>query len=136
MEATYAPDRPVHLEKRVGAWNVWAGRGESPELWHWLRRGVKIIAGVLALGCGWALWRRERSERRQLLGGLLAVAAASVLATPLGAVAGLALLLPLALVVMAVRSETTVLTAAVTSPHDLSARLATAGGVSPRITVN
>ncbi len=103
LESTWKP-RPQshHVPERPGTWALWSASGDLPESrWTQIRRGGKVLVGLIALVLGLLLFRAKDATCDQLLGGLLSVAAAAVLISAPGAVSNLVLLAPFVLACLA-----------------------------------
>lgn len=86
-------------------WRVWLGERAAADRVTMIRRGVKLAAGVLGLLVAAAIFFGRRNRPRHLLGGLLAVGCAALLADAVGAAANLAWLIPLVLCLWAMDDD-------------------------------
>lgn len=138
LEATWFPMQasPAAVPS---TWTQWGGAsGAQAGGIVTLRRIVKVVAGLLALWAALAIFFGRRTRPRQLAGGLLIVAAGTLLASSAGAVANLVWLLPLVLVLWVVHEESPVPAAAAPAaerrPPPAFEALAYPRGPEPRIT--
>ncbi|MBU0638630.1 MAG: hypothetical protein KKB50_07185 [Planctomycetes bacterium] len=95
LEATWLPAvRSVPPGR--GAWECWASP-QNAERWTLIRRIAKLTTALLAVVVAVQVYFWNRTRPHQLVGALLAVCSAALLASEMGAVTNLAWLLPLAL---------------------------------------
>lgn len=101
LESTWlaGPESPVQAKS---PWELWAGADDlQPALWTNLRRGVKLVTVLVALGAALMIIGSSRVRPHQLIGAFAAVSAAALLAGQSGAVLHWVLLAPAALAVIA-----------------------------------
>jgi len=101
LEAVWVPARPETPEFRP-AWALWGGDPLSGRALFW-HRTAKAGAAVLAAVIAVVILLARSVGHRHLVGGLLGVTAAAVLASHAGAPSHSAVLLPLVLLVWAVQ---------------------------------
>jgi hypothetical protein len=138
LEQTWLTREPLP-SALPSVWTVWSGAHTDQGWWPTVRKVVKIVAVVLAVVAGLALLRRKVVRPMHLMGGLLAMSSAALLADSAGAVTNLAWLMPSVLAVWAAADESGKGQAEAYA-HDeaaehIAARLE-AFGPAPRITVN
>lgn len=100
LEATWLADRPPYALV-PGTWQQWSAHFGGDSLWTNVRRGVKILSGLLALLFFVMLVRLAEPRPHQMVGAMLAVAALVLIASPLGPATNWAWLLPLVLTTLA-----------------------------------
>lgn len=101
LESTWKPSRtPPRGE--FNAWHTWLGGHERAAL---IRRIVRIVAGIIGLLVALAVLRADRAAQHRVVGGLLAVMSAAMLAGTTGLASNLALLTPFLLATLAVRTD-------------------------------
>ena len=106
LESTWKPEL-APAPSRTGTWDLWAASySASAATWTWIRRGTKIVVLLLAFCVALVLLRRPVAGVHQLVGGLLALSAATLLASMGGAATNWVWLMPTALGVWAVKSAT------------------------------
>jgi hypothetical protein len=102
LEATWKPEvkpaAPV-----LGAWDLWSAEQPSGQ-WTLIRRIAKIVVGLLALLVALVLIRGQRGQLHQLIGGLLAVSAGTLMISMSGAATNWVWLMPAALAAFAANS--------------------------------
>lgn len=101
VEAVWLPPTPRETVSPT-PWSLWSkGEDEAASRWITIRRVAKVVAVLLSLAAGLALFLNPRPRPRQLAGALLATVAAVMLAASHGAAAHLLLLAPAALMAWA-----------------------------------
>jgi len=104
LEATWLPAQPPPSPVS-GAWALWAGQDTSAaSRWTFIRRSMKVAVGLAAVLVALMVLQRPGAAAPQLVGGLLVVAAGTLLASELGAATNLVWLLPVALAALAANS--------------------------------
>jgi len=107
LEATWRP--PPTLEPPLpikGTWELWAGTDEGQTGWWTLiRRCTKIAAGLMVLLLAAVFLAGRPLQPYQLVGALVAVCSAALLASALGAVTNLAWLMPMVLALLAAKGR-------------------------------
>ena len=124
LESTWKPER-TPMRGEYNAWRAWLGDNPRAVL---VRRIVRIVAALLGLLTALAVMRSDRAEQHRVVGGLLAVMCAAMLAGTTGMVTNLALITPFVLAALAVKTD-----------EDVAVRRRAAGEppstATPRITV-
>lgn len=116
-----------------GTWALWAGGARGDDGWWSLaHRAVKVMAGLLAVFIGLSMLRGQAPQPHHLIGGLLAVASAALLASAMGAATNLVWLLPVVLALLAANAPAV---PPAPPPARLPLVMDLAGGPVPRITV-
>jgi hypothetical protein len=129
LEATWKPAITPALPV-VGVWDLWAvNRPVGP--WTLTRRIAKVAVGLLALLVAFVLIRGRPKQLQQLIGALLALGAATLLISYLGAATNWVWVMPTALAALASRDNATA------PPPEIPARRRPPVdlGPAPRITV-
>ncbi len=127
LEATWLP--AVQPQPPVEpVWQVWSTGTVGPQLWTQIRRGLKLLCGVLALLAAIVLLRTGEPRPYQLVGALAAVFSAALFTSQPGAVTNWAWLSPMILAVVTAHGR-----AAGLPPPPGAAE---ARGPAPRITIN
>jgi hypothetical protein len=139
LEQTWLAKEPLR-PALPSVWDVWRGGRADQRWWPIVHKGVKIFAVVLAIVAGLALLRRKVARPMHLMGGLLAMSSAALLADASGAVTNLAWLMPTVLAVWAAGEESRAAASGEAYAHDVAAEHIAARleafGPAPRITVN
>jgi hypothetical protein len=103
LEATWCPPPALKPPAPIkGAWELWAGTdvGQA-DWWTLIRRCTKIAAGLVALVLAVVFLFGRPLQPYQLVGALVAVCSAALVASELGAVSNLAWLMPMVLALLA-----------------------------------
>ena len=103
LEATWLADAPCDAPA-TDAWTLWGGSPIKP-WWVSVRRIVKFVVALLVVWGMFAIFFGGRTKPRHLIGALLAVTSASLIASASGAVTNLVWLLPMILALWAIREE-------------------------------
>lgn len=107
LESVWRPD-VVRAPVLPSPWTLWLGAGSEAESNRiHAQRIAKGAVGVLVILLCWRMLRAPQPELHQLLGGLLAIAAAAMLASEQGAIANWVWLMPLLLAVIAAPVDST-----------------------------
>jgi hypothetical protein len=130
LEATWKPASPAALPL-VGTWDVWLAGVEDAARATTVRRIGKGIAALLALAVALMVIRQRNPGTHRLVGGLLVVCAASLLASMTGPVTNLVLLMPVVLCTLAASGV-----GAVPPPPPMGQFPQIDRGAAPRISVN
>lgn len=131
LEATWKPEIEPPMPM-IGTWDLWpTGEPGSVGRWALIRRGGKIVVVVLALLVAFVLIRGRRGQLHQLIGGLLAVCAATLLISTTGTATNWVWLMPTALAALAAKGGS--ITSRLETPA--SERPPLDLGPAPRITV-
>ena len=129
LEATWKPEvtpaAPV-----IGVWDLWAAH-QPRDSWTLARRTAKIVVGLLALLVAFVLIRGQAGRLHQLIGGVLAICAATLLVSMTGAATNWVWVMPAALAALATRGGS----AAPLRETPASQRPPLDLGPAPRITV-
>ncbi len=107
LEATWRPAPTLEPPPPIkGAWELWAGTDERQTGWWTLiRRCTEIAAGLLVLLLAAVFLAGRPLEAYQLVGALVAVCSAALLASKLGVVTNLAWLMPVVLALLAAKGR-------------------------------
>lgn len=126
LEATAARGDAEQSAGLPGAWELWAGADGDAGVWSNIRRAGKVTVGLLSLVLAFLLFGGGRKPAHQLVGGMLALLAASQLVSESGAVQHLVWMTPLMLAALAVQN-----------PAGLALPVASVAGAgpAPRITI-
>jgi len=117
LETTWKPET-APAQARTGVWRLWQETRQGVN-WSLARRCGKIAVAVLALFAAFMLIRGERGQIHQLLGGMLAVCAGSLLISFSGAATNWAWLAPAMLACLAAKSPSPGVSALTPSIGDL-----------------
>lgn len=129
LEATWIPAvQPQHPVEPV--WQVWTTETVGSQLWTQIRRGLKLLCGVLALLAAIVLLQMGEPRPYQLVGALATVFSAALFTSEPGAVTNWVWLLPAMLATIAAHGR------ALGLPPQPLPQPAEALGPAPRITIN
>jgi len=135
LEQTWLSPQPP-IEGIPGSWRLWSAASEEGGAWPAARKAAKVVALIIVLVTAVVLFRRKSARPAHLMGGLLVMSAAALLADYAGAVTNLIWLMP---GVLAVWGASAAGTAAESQRPDaaerVAARLNPGFGPAPRISV-